>query len=79
MKKIILTIIFSLLLINCDNFRCDQKTGIIIKKDTILQYDPVVHMFTNIYKYQININDTIVSIETDAIYNTDDTLTFYIY
>lgn len=79
MRTLILSFIISLLLVGCD-YKSNKYPGIVRKTDLyIIQLDPAIHQYYPIYKYDVQVNDTIISIKSRVKYDINDTIYFYYF
>lgn len=81
MKNILIGIICSFILcFSCSKLSTPTtKYGVINSIKKTLTYDPILHMYMPLYKYQITIDDTIVSYSTRTKYDIGDSIKYILY
>ena len=80
--KLIISLLSSLLFlicISCSNLTPTNKYGVVVGVKKMVRYDPVIHMYSPWYKYQIAIDDTIVSYSTRTRYDIGDSIKYILY
>lgn len=82
MKKILIYILILFICVSCNytnNKINNVNYGIVDSIITERQHDPVIHIYTNIYKIKISVNDTVIYLPSNKKINIGDTIIVQLY